>query len=566
MKSIPGLLLVFALGTGATSPSLAAEATVAAAFVDSLVKVFPDSPLPPPGEPPLIAMARNGHASLQLALRSESPARVAVRVSPPTRERATLEAEIYRVGYVRVKSHPTDTPPDEVVRPEVGLYPDPLFPMDGELALEPAHTGAIWISVYAPAGTAPGIYVGEIEVETAGRSSRLPVRVEVFAATVPKEQTLRVTNWLWLERELIEKHYPKVKEDPDRYWTVMANLAKTMAAYRQNVALVPVRTLATAHLDGDRIRYDFSLVDRWIEIFDRAGLARVIEGGHLSGRLGGGYDAPYVLATDFIANGRVVRAELPADDPRAEANLREFLRQLYTHLKQRGWLSRYVQHIHDEPHGPEMPVYRRFGRIVREEMPGVPTIDAISLKENLADQEGTTIWVPLLGTFDDKLDALAAHRTHGGQTWYYICLHPRGRYLNRFVDFPLLKVRLLPWLNFRYGLTGFLHWGGTYWTDHPFDDLQPAWGDNFVLPAGDDAIVYPDPARDGVFVSTRLEIMREGIEDYEMLAVAAKTAPGQAAALARSAVPGFTDYVRGVGRFRQLERELLQLASAAAAR
>jgi hypothetical protein len=313
-------------------------------------------------------------------------------------------------------------------------------------------------------------------------------------------------------------------------------------------------------VDGG-VRYDFALFDRWIEIFDHVDMAHMIEGGHLCSRLGGGYDSPYVIPTDLIENSRIVRQELPADDPRAEQSLRVFLRQLGSHLKEKGWLGRYVQHVHDEPHGAEMPVYRGIVHIVSEELPGVPTIDAISLQEDISAEAETTIWVPKLGTFDNQVNAIAAHQARGGQSWYYICLDPRGKYLNRFIDFSSLKVRLLPWVDYRYQLTGYLHWGGNFWTDRPFENVQPDWGKGFVLPAGDGAIVYPDPEHDGVFISLRLEIMREGIEDYELLMESARHAPARTNALARVVMPGFTDYVRDVSQFRKFHRELLVLAS-----
>ncbi len=536
---------------------------ISAWCVDSLVKVFPDSPAATSKLEVTLLSARNGHTSLQVALRSESQRIVKVRVVAPRLGNAALKVQTYRVGTVKVHSHPTDTPLAEVVRLEVGPYPDPLFPIAKEISLEGSRTETIWISVFTPEDARPGIYPGAIEIDAGKRKLTLPFRVEVFAATVPKEQKLWVTNWLWFEHELMEKHYPQLKSDPDRYWRVLENIGRTMAEYKQNVVFVPVRTLAKAHLADGTVQYDFGLVDRWIEIFDKAGMARMIEGGHLSGRLGGGYDSPYVIPTDLIENGQIVRKELPADDPRAEQNLREFLRQLRTHLKQKGWLSRYVQHVHDEPHGAEMPIYRRFVHIVSEELPGVPTLDAVSLREDISAQEETTIWVPKLGTFDDGLDAIAAHKARGGQSWYYICLDPRGRYLNRFIDFPTLKVRLLPWLNYRYGLTGYLHWGGNFWTDRPFESVQPDWGGGFVLPAGDDAIVYPDPEHDGVFVSLRLEVMREGIEDYELLVESARHAPERTEALARTVVPAFTDYIRDVSQFRKFERKLLVLAAEA---
>ena len=73
------------------------------------------------------------------------------------------------------------------------------------------------------------------------------------------------------------------------------------------------------------------------------------------------------------------------------------------------------------------------------------------------------------------LRSIAAHKARGGQSWYYIYLDPRGKYLNRFTDYPTLKVRLLPWVNYRYGMTGYLHWGGNFWTYRPFDNLRPDW-------------------------------------------------------------------------------------------
>jgi hypothetical protein len=539
----------------------AAQSGISAWFVDSLVKVFPDTPATA-NRVMTVSTARNAHASLQIALRSASQQSVTIRVRAPQWKKSALETHLFQVGYVRVSSHPKDVPLDEVVRPEVGLYPDPLYPLNGPFRLDGEQTESFWISLFTPADARPGIYRGEVQIQTGKLETRLPFQVEVFAATVPKQQKLWVTNWLWLDRDVLARHYPRLNRQPDLYWTLVENIAKTMADYRQNTVFTPVRTLAKAQLVDGAIRYDFTDFDRWVDIFDRAGM-RMIEGGHISERAGGGFDAPYVLPTDLIENGTVVRQGLPNKDPRAEKNLREFLQQLRAHLTEKGWINRYVQHIHDEPHGPEMPIYKRFAMIVREEMPEVPTIDAIDLKEDIPSVEPTTIWVPILSSFDDKFDLIRQHEVRGGQGWYYICLFPRGRYLNRFIDYPLLKTRLLPWLDFRYGLTGYLHWGGNWWTDDPINDLQPNWGGDTFLPAGDDAIVYPDRMNDGVFVSTRLEVLRQGIEDYELLKHTQSRLPERADTLGKTVMPDFTTYVRDVNRFRGFERELLRMAAEA---
>ena len=92
-----------------------------------------------------------------------------------------------------------------------------------------------------------------------------------------------------------------------------------------------------------------------------------------------------------------------------------------------------------------------------------------------------------------------------------------------------------------------------------FENVQPDWGGGFVLPAGDNAIVYPDPEHDGVFESVRLEVTREAIEDYELLMESARRAPERTDALARAVMPTFTEYIHDVNQFREFERELLVL-------
>ena len=99
--------------------------------------------------------ARNAHTSLQVALRSESHRVVQVRVISPRLGNATLKVQAYRVGIVNVNSHPADTPLAEVVRPEIGPYPDPLFPLEKNISLEASRTQTVWLSVYTPRGHAP---------------------------------------------------------------------------------------------------------------------------------------------------------------------------------------------------------------------------------------------------------------------------------------------------------------------------------------------------------------------------------------------------------------------------
>src|SRR5207247_11178536 len=79
-------------------------------FVDSLVKVFPDSPAATPRLQPDLVSARNGHTSLQVALRSEEHRVVQVRVIGTRLANAMLGVQLYRVGTDNVSSHQTCIP------------------------------------------------------------------------------------------------------------------------------------------------------------------------------------------------------------------------------------------------------------------------------------------------------------------------------------------------------------------------------------------------------------------------------------------------------------------------
>lgn len=549
---VPLCALIFITGC-ATGPTLKYW------FVDSLVKVFPHDQSganQKAGEPLLIA--RNGYATAQIAVRAEQqiPAlNVEVRTG-----NAELATQTRWVDYVPVGSNPVGTPFDEVVREAPALFPDPLrenFPFE----LKPNTTRAIWITFYAPASAKPGDYQSQATFFSGEEQlASAAFRVRVLSATVPATQSLKVTNWLNLGFGNLRRFY-KIEEDSEQHWQLLENIGRVMAEHKQNVLLTPVRSLAKPMLAGGGIRYDFSKLDRWVETFERAGLLGTIEGGHLLGR-SSGFFSQMVVPAYVVEGGQVVVKRLDPDDPRAERFLASFLAALYSHLKEKGWTGRYIQHIHDEPHGREAPIYRRYAKIVHKHLPGIPTVDAVSLRQRVDFFADVDIWVPVLGSFDHKLDVIRTHVANGGQAWFYTCISPRGRYLNRFIDYSLLKVRLLHWFNFRHHLTGFLHWGGMSWGPKPFENVQRVINSNrTLLPAGDNAIVYPYPEKNTVLSSIRLESMRDGIEDYELLTALAAKNPARAKELAAAAIPHVNDYIRDPAAFRQLRRQLLKAVS-----
>ncbi len=533
-------------------------------YVDSLVKVFPEDLAGAHAlRSPEFIGARNQHLSVQLAIRSSRPLPAITAEVKPLEGGdggSISSVEVHHVAYVVVGSHPPDSPPDELVGTAPGWYPDPLedFPFD----LESRRTTPIWVTISIPAAAAPGVYVGSILLRSGERLvARRPFRLRVLSASVPADMSLKVTNWFTLDDKTSQQFFGVAAYSP-QWWTLVSNVAHVLAAHRQNVIITPLLTLIQPHLEGANLQYDFTNFDRWVETFQQAGAIGYIEGSHLLDRAGS-YDASLVVSTFQVVDGKPQRVSLPPDDPRVEPAVSAFLAALGAHLKEKGWDTRYFQHVLDEAHGNEPPYYARFAALIHQQMPGIPTIDAIDA-ENLPEelQRNCDIWVPQLGRFDDQMAMLKQRIGNDHPVWFYTCLYPQKRYLNRLMDLPLLKVRLLQWLDFRYGFTGFLHWGGNYWTPKPLLDTQLVIDDNTeLLPSGDAFVVYPDREHLTVRSSIRFEAMRESIEDYEMLRALASRDRDEADRICASAVSSFTDYVRDPAAFRRIERRLLEALS-----
>jgi hypothetical protein len=532
-----------------------AAASTAIWPVDSLIKVFPDDAAGVNrSTSDVTLLARNGHGSLQFAVRADvaiSALNVMVNVAGP------VELQVRHVGYVPVHANTPKSPADELIRKAPARFPDPLYE-DLPFSIPANETNAVWITLHAGTSAAPGEYAGNAVFRSGTQLiATVPFRVRVSRAVVPK-QTFRVTNWFNVDEAHLSRFFD-LHNDQERYWNLLANIAQVMSDHRQNVILTPVLSLTDARIQDGRVIYDFSRLDRWLDIFGKNGLTEVIEGGHLLDRENG-YRSALKVPAFVIDNGQVKRENVNADDPRAETHMNSFLPALYQHLKEKGAADRYVQHVLDEAHGTEPPYYKRYAALVRRNMPGVKTIDAIDQPASPVASD-CDIWVPVLGRFDDRLADIHDHVKNGGEAWFYTCVFPQGRYLNRFIDYPLLKTRLLHWFNFRHGLNGYLHWGGNYWDSDPYQNTEVVINaGQDLLPPGDAFITYPWREKNSIRSSIRLEAMRDGIEDYELLHAAEAKDPARAQQIAAKAVPNINDYVRDVASFRLLQQELLAAA------
>ncbi len=540
------------------------------ATVDPLQKVFRESSFFP--EDRAVAdVARGEYASFQFVLRSDrNILSLSAELGPVTSGRAALaNAEARFVGYVKV-SQRTPEPSHDRILPLSGYYPDPLLDAV-KVDVPRGCTQPVWVTVPIPPDAAPGSYQGKVTfsgtIEGRAFSVAKSFTVNVHPVTITGTR-LWVTNWFFFSPEILKmlNGGAPVEERSERWWALIRVLARKMKEYRQNVAWVHPLDLVKFGRDGGRWTFDFADFDKMAGLLVDEGVARRIEGGHIGGREGG-WESQFVVNVPALKPGGGTAGEAgaspklekrPISDPEARAFYSQFIPALMAHLKDKGWDGIYIQHIADEPTPMNTKTYVEIASFIKSLAPGLRIIEACHSKDvdNIVD-----IWVPQLNFFGDDLPFYQERQKAGNEVWFYTCLAPQGDYPNRFIELPLIETRYLHWLNFRFGATGYLHWGFNAWyhsaAESPFLEASALQEGGNPLPGGDCWISYPGNGK--VLSSIRLEAMRDGIFDYELLSMLEEKTPGKAKEIATRLVSGLTGFDLDIRAFRRARAEILDL-------
>ncbi len=525
--------------------------------LDSLFKVFPTT-LPPENTNNTIQLscAANEWESSQIAIRSEMPIqelRVQAGELKNEKSNKVLPAQNIRcnfIGFIPIEHNTRQTPGDEIICEAPAKVPDVLLP-DESLSLPANHTQPVWITIHVPKNTPPGMYKGEVIIQADETHKTIPIELNIYDFELPEARHLLVTNW-FNANNIAEAHEKELYSD--EFFNVLEAYAHNMAEHRENVFLVSPRTINVFREKDGNLTYDYSTFDRFVETFLNAGVKDRIEISHVAHHGEGGWSSKEIMLSEISAKDRETGKSIKLPP---EEGLGPLLSDLQTHLTEKGWLSRSMIHVCDEPAAHNIDQWHKASEFVHHYAPLIKRIDAI---ETIYFHNALEIWVPKLNHLRNWYPWFKNAQQEGYEMWYYICLHPRGPFLNRFLDYPLYQTRLLHWLNYRYELDGYLHWGWNFWRDDPFG--PPAKR----LPPGDTHIIYPGD--NGPLNSIRWETQRDSIEDYEYLwlltqkrkevaiqlgSAAERFDPkARSLELSRRMIPDFVNYERDIESIRHL--------------
>ena len=443
-----------------------------------LRKVFKDEPFAPPfvagqieRRPAEVSLCRNERETVQIvivpAMKDLKDLRVSIAADlVRTGGVGTIPVQditIQRVGYVRIG------PPEyNWLVEKQGEYPDVLFPNEPMDVPAMQDAQPFFITVMAREQTPAGDYAGVIRVEADDcRAVEIPLNVRVWDFQIPAKPNFKVS--MWMNENWIKAFYKYPERTP-------FEVRKRFYQMHLDHRISPIHTFPEG--GGDMIE-----------------------------------DFEYLMANGQNCFFVPVPGYTPEDGRPAAAGKLLATRAL---LRRKGWDPYVLFYSMDEVAVMArhlIPQMVEMNNWVKTVIPEWPRLETSAPEKDLFG--AADVWCPTIDSFDPRI--LSERMASGDRLWFYTVWGRPGI----MIEFPATDHRLMFWECFKYGAEGFLYWGTTHWDfncegdqrwpDKPWITYNRQPGHN-----GCGYLIYPGPGGTPLS-SIRLELVRDGIEDYEYL-------------------------------------------------
>lgn len=436
--------------------------------------------------------------------------------------------QLSAVRRVPVSTPAPEDPDEHYLVTEPGDYPDLLEPLTGTaVQLTPGRWEALWIDVVAEAEADAGEHELTITLRSPDGEHLLAEHTAHLQIHPHRLPPLSVTNTHWFHADSLSTYYG-VEVFSERHWELIEAFLASAREMDVNSVLTPTWTppldTAEGHTrpvvqlvgiedTGGEHRFDFSRLDRWLEICRRLGFTG-IEIAHLFTQWGArSTPAVQVRTADGLEDRFGWHVEATSPDYRRL--LEALIPALRSHLDA-AWDGDVLWHVSDEPSQEHLEAYTAAKAQVSDLLEGAHVVDALS---SLTYAEQGVVATPIVAT-DHVGPFLEAGRT----PWVYYCVSQNREVANRFIALPSVRNRVLGRQLFAFDAPGFLHWGYNFWWTQfslapidPFTDTC-AGGPFF---GGDAFAVYPGP--DGTpWLSIRHRVFAQAMADHRALTLLAE--------------------------------------------
>ncbi|MBQ2742203.1 MAG: DUF4091 domain-containing protein, partial [Oscillospiraceae bacterium] len=416
---------------------------------------------------------------------------------------------------------------------EPGLAPDALIPINPEKTdLFGGRWESLWVTVDLDGTVSAGEYNIDITFEYSDRfdfSTEMGERdkqvvsmtVNVIDALLPP-QKIKLTQWFHCD---CIASYFNVKIFSEEHWAYMENFIKVAVKNGINMILTPIFTppldteigserptvqLVRVMKDEENYSFDFTLLDRWVEMCQSCGI-KYFEMAHLFTQWGA-KATPKIVAQVDGEEKRIFGWDVPSTSEMYKSFLSQFLPALDAYLKKKGIADVVYFHISDEPHGDEAKKnYIKAKSFVEEYLSGYKIMDALS-DVVFYDEGIVKLPVPASNHIAPFLQKDLPER------WTYYCMGEGKGVSNRFIAMPSYRNRVIAEQMFKYNIDGFLQWGYNFY----YSQLSRALINPYVITDADGAFQSGDafsvyPYGDGAAESLRIIVFADALQDMRAM-------------------------------------------------
>ena len=401
---------------------------------------------------------------------------------------------------------------DTATKASVGWYPDALVPMDaivkaGENKVKKGENQGIYIRFNVDTEQPAGVYEGTFTLRYEGESKQIPVKLEVKDFTISEEthsRSLFISEWQYRLGEL------------DSTQAMLEKYINAGLEYR----ISPASVVMERSFDDEGINY-------YVE-----------------------------KAVQFMKNPKCTNVSLPFESATVDGvtafnteTMKKILRKFVEASVRDGtdYIRKLGCHLVDEPqqnNGFERTkvmttLFKQTKNEMAEEVASDASIDE-QLRDSLCDSlihlvgaitgkyeekyaDYVDVWCPQV----DYCDSEADRALYAGdyERWWYTCISPRAPYPTYHTEDTLLSARAMSWMQAEYDVKGVLFWATNVYAEYDgskyvnIEDFYEGNASRFAQVNGDGYLFYPGKKYgiDGPIGSLRLEAIRDGLEEYEIL-------------------------------------------------
>ncbi|MBR4675568.1 MAG: DUF4091 domain-containing protein [Victivallales bacterium] len=352
---------------------------------------------------------------------------------------------------------------------------DKLIPLEFPCPVKERNQ-VLWLTITCPKTQKPGTYNGTLSLKwhnSQNSQADIPIQVNIWDFTLPDKPNYTAYGLLWETPKDIRK---ATMELASRYRHTTTVFFGGRADFKKN------------YQDGSFSNTDeFELAKYAIEKLNFKTTP-----------------IPYFFmgAWNWTPDKKVYFCDLMIDSPDFEPKVKEYLTACVKQFKELGIDKNLNAYMWDEVTKPMYEAVAKTTRICKEVSPDIRVLTVGAPDEGVLKYSDITVagdpcnwW----GTIAKK--RIEEARQEGKEVWVY-----QNGSISPIL--PFISTRILAWRCWGIGLTGFLYWTMDY-----------QWKGNFSA-NGLNWKFYPPEKEGQPIASVRLAVMRDGIDDYDYLAMA----------------------------------------------